>query len=100
MRPPISMFLVILFTLLGVAVGYLLRYRPVLRHVSVTINLTICVMLFILGLSVGRDQTIVHHLWRYGGQALLIGAAGLTGSCLAAWGLYRYVYKKGVGEQA
>lgn len=85
------MFTVIFIAMAGVGVGYALRRIRVLQHVRVSITLTICFMLFVLGLSVGGDAGIMRNLWRYGGQALLISLASTMGSVLLAWVLYRYV---------
>lgn len=92
------MFQVILIALAGVAAGYLLRRVRALQHVHHSITLTICFMLFVLGLSVGADPNIVSNLLGYGGQALLISVAGMAGSVVAAWALHRYVFKN-MGEE-
>lgn len=87
------MFSVIFCALLGVVVGYVLRHVRALQKVHSTITLTICFMLFVLGLSVGENSDIIHHLWSYGWQAALIAIVSMMGSVLAAWGLYHYIYK-------
>jgi len=92
------MFTLIFTALLGVAAGYLLRKVRMLQHVHSTITLTICFMLFVLGLSVGQNSEIISHLMHYGGQALLISVASIGGSVIAAWLLHRYILK-GVGEE-
>lgn len=92
------MFHIILIALSGVAAGYLLRNVRILQHVHSTITLTICFMLFVLGLSVGQNSEIISHLMRYGGQAFLVCMASIAGSVIAAWLLHRYILK-GVGEE-
>lgn len=88
------MFTVIFIAMAGVGVGYALRRIRLLQHVRVSITLTICFMLFVLGLSVGGDAVIMRNLWRYGGQALLVSLASTMGSVLMAWVLYRCVLGK------
>ena len=73
------MFTVILVMAAGVATGYVLRRLPLLQRVERTTSLTILLLLFILGLSVGSNRLIVDNLARFGWQA-----AGLAGSVLAA----------------
>lgn len=85
---------IIFVALLGVVVGYLLRHIHSLQKIHTTITLTICFMLFVLGLSVGANAEIVHHLWEYGWQALLITVASMLGSVLAAYIFYHYIYTK------
>lgn len=87
------MFTVILITLCGVAVGYLLRNLHWLRHVNITITLTICVMLFVLGISVGENPLIVKHFAHLGGVALAITIAAMLGSAIGGWLVWRYVFK-------
>ena len=46
------MFIVILIAAFGVAVGYLLRRFSWVQHANQGIHVTICFMLFVLGISV------------------------------------------------
>lgn len=86
------MFIVILIAAFGVAVGYLLRRFSWVQHANQGIHVTICFMLFVLGISVGENPLIVKNLWRFGGQALLIGFASILGSAIAAALIYRYLF--------
>lgn len=88
------MFSVIMITLCGVIVGFSLRRWKALQKVNHTITITICFMLFVLGLSVGENRLIVQNLWSFGAQALIISFASMLGSALGAWGLYKYVFNK------
>lgn len=47
------MFSIIFTAILGTAVGYLLRRFRGLQRINISITLTICLMLFFLGVSVG-----------------------------------------------
>ena len=60
------MFTVILVMAAGVATGYVLRRLPLLQRVERTTSLTILLLLFILGLSVGSNRLIVDNLARFG----------------------------------
>ena len=51
-------------------------------------------LLFLLGISVGANESIVNNLTTLGGQALLIASAGTLGSVLAAWGVYHFFFKE------
>lgn len=57
-----------------------------------------CLMLFVLGLSVGYNPLIVKNLGSFGGQALLLSVAGITGSVLLARLVYLWFFKEG-GEK-
>lgn len=88
------MFNVVLCTLCGGVIGYLMRNIRVLQHVNFSISFTICLMLFTLGVSVGADHKLVSNLWNFGAQALLISVVSMLGSMLGAWALYKYVFSK------
>jgi uncharacterized membrane protein YbjE (DUF340 family) len=88
------MFSVILTVIAGIACGYALRRVRFLQYVNHTITLTICFMLFVLGLTVGGNEQLMSHLAHFGGQALLICTASMAGSALAGWAVWRFVFKK------
>ena len=83
------MFSIIMIALCGVVAGFGLRRWKGLQHVNSTITITICFMLFVLGLSVGENRLIVSNLWSYGSQALLISLASILGSAIGGWALYK-----------
>lgn len=93
------MFSVVLIALCGVAVGFALRGVRGVQRVNSTITLTICFMLFVLGVAVGEDERIVRNLWRFGGQALLISLLGVAGSVLAALAMHRYATRRKGGAR-
>lgn len=78
----------------GVGVGYLLRRRNT-RPVGRIITLLIWLLLFLLGTEVGGNPDIINGLGTLGVEALLITLFAVLGSCLAAWGLWSYICRKG-----
>lgn len=93
------MFIVVFIALCGVAVGFALRRVRGVQRVNLSITLTICFMLFVLGVSVGEDERIVRNLWRFGGQALLISLMGVAGSVLGGYIVHRCVTGRGEGAR-
>ncbi|MDL2221304.1 lysine exporter LysO family protein [Parabacteroides sp. OttesenSCG-928-N08] len=87
------MFAVILIMFAGIGVGYLCRKRPLLPQIGRVITVTIFLMLFMLGLSVGSNEELMNNLPTLGGQALLLASAGTLGSVLAAWAVYRLLFQ-------
>lgn len=83
-----------MIALCGVVVGFGLRRWRALQNVNHTITITICFMLFVLGLSVGENKMIIQHLGNYGIQALLISVASMLGSAIGGWALYKYVFQR------
>ena len=78
---------------IGIAFGYLLRKKNILRKLSKPIGYTIYLLLFLLGISVGSNREIIENLPALGGQALLLAFAGTLGSVLAAWIIYKFIFK-------
>lgn len=89
------MFGIILLVLLGIAAGYALRRMELQRHIDSTMSWTIRLMLFVLGLSVGGNPSIINNLGDFGGQALLICCAGIVGSILFCVLVARMFFKEG-----
>ena len=87
------MFKVLFITFSGMALGYLLRRVKAMQHLHQTISWTIYLLLFFFGLQVGANELVVSSLDTLGLKALLIAVAGTLGSCVAAWGLYKWVFK-------
>ena len=76
----------------GVAVGYLFK-RHKAAWVQKTITCLIWILLFMLGLGIGTDDSLFRSLPSIGGQAMVIGTATAIGSAAASWLLWRYIRK-------
>lgn len=79
--------------LAGMLTGYLLRKLPVVRITGKLISVTIFLLLFLLGIAVGTNRTILENWSVLGAQALAVSLAAVSGSVLCAWLLYRFVFK-------
>ena len=60
------MFTVIGFMLTGITVGYLFRNIAFLQKTEKTISITIFLLLFLLGTSVGSNELIINNLAAFG----------------------------------
>ena len=85
------MFTIIGIMLTGMLVGYLLRSKRLL-WIHKVITLLIWLLLFLLGIDVGGNETIIRNLHAIGLEALAITFAAVAGSVLAAWGRWYLVY--------
>lgn len=99
---------IILLMLAGVCVGALIgrlflrresgrpeRRMHVWRRVTGTaITVIIWVLLFLLGVEVGCDDSIISGFATLGVRAVILAAAATLGSCVAAWGLWRFCTRK------
>lgn len=90
------MISVIASMLSGILLGYLLRGCK-LSIIQPCITLFIWLLLLLLGIEVGSNETIVSNLPTLGVEALILTLGGLLGSCTAAWFLWRKL-KKEVGK--
>ena len=66
------MFSIISTMFLGIGIGYVLRNWSILQKTEKTISLTIFLLLFILGVSIGSNSLIVNNLGKFGWQGSLI----------------------------
>ena len=88
------MFTIIGLMLTGMLVGYLLRNKD-LAWLQALITLFIWLLLFILGIEVGSNDSIISGLHTIGLEALLLTLGGTLGSVIAAWSLWRKLYPDG-----
>lgn len=85
------MFTIIGIMLTGMLIGYLLRSKRLL-WIHKVITLLIWLLLFLLGIDVGGNETIIRSLHAIGLEALAITFAAVAGSVLAAWALWYLIY--------
>ena len=85
-----SMFTVIGIMFIGIGLGYLLR-RQSLPWINKAITALIWLLLFLLGIEVGQNERIIRSLPTLGLEAFIIAIVCVLGSCVAAWGLWKYV---------
>ena len=92
------MFSIISTMFFGIGIGYGLRNWAILQKTEKTISLTIFLLLFILGVSIGSNSLIVNNLGKFGWQAIILAVSGVLGSLLAARLVLQLFFKKG-GKQ-
>ena len=63
------MFTIISIMFIGIGIGYLMRNVQMLQKVEKSASLTILLLLFVLGVSIGSNRLIVDNLGRFGWQA-------------------------------
>lgn len=87
------MFIVIVFMLAGIAFGYVLRSKKISFIHRIILTL-VWVLLFLLGLEVGANETVVQQFGTLGLQAFLLATGGTLGSVVFAWILWITVRTK------
>lgn len=79
----------------GTMTGYLLRKRHgLVRFLERGIIWSIFLLLFLLGLSIGANETLMGQLPELGGQALLLSLGGVGGSLLLAFLAWHFLFAR------
>lgn len=88
------MLKVITIMFIGIGIGYLFRKISFVQKLPKLISTVIILLLFLLGIAVGSNDTIVNNLTKLGGEALLIAILGTLGSVLGALLISRFILKQ------
>lgn len=88
------MLKVITIMFIGIGIGYLFRNIKLIQNSSKLISFVIFSLLFLLGIAVGANDTIVNNLSKLGGEAILIALLGTLGSVLGAWLISQFILKQ------
>jgi hypothetical protein len=81
---------ILLFLAAGILVGLLLRGRARLLAAADRLSaLSVCLLVFLLGLAVGGNEAVVRNLGPLGLRAAVLSLAGVLGSVLAARLVFR-----------
>jgi len=89
------MITVLLIMLSGILTGFAINRFPLAIKINDRlISWAIYVLLFLLGISVGLNKTIIQNLDKIGMQALIITVGAISGSVLALWILYRVLFRE------
>lgn len=86
---------ILFITTAGFVAGLLLRQKR--KAVMITdklMLLSIYMLLFFLGFSIGGDPVILANFPEFGLNAILITIGGVTGSILAAWATWTFIFMK------
>ena len=84
------MLKVVAIMLSGIAVGFLLRKRR-LRVVPHAVTVLIWLLLFFLGVEVGENPQVINGIRNLGLEALWLALAGIVGTVLFSWVLWKRV---------
>ncbi len=86
---------ILLLMAAGIFTGYLLRQnKHFARHIERLIIISIFLLLFFMGLSIGRDPLIISQLPLLGITAVLISVGGILGSMIFALVVWKYFFVK------
>ena len=91
------MFTIIGLMLTGMLLGFLMRKHQ-LSWIHSIITGLIWLLLFLLGIEVGSNEQIIKGLHSLGLEAIILTLGGTLGSVMAAWALWKSIYKKRENE--
>ena len=78
----------------GIVLGYLLRHKSLFISINDRLIMwAIYLLLFVLGIAIGTNETIMKSLPTLGLKALAITFGGVMGSILLAWFTYIKFFK-------
>lgn len=89
------MFRMLFLLMLGASIGYLLHRSAWVRRTAKGSRVTILLLLFVFGASIGADGELIANIGFFGWQALVIALLGVAGSFAAAALFHRIFYGKG-----
>jgi uncharacterized membrane protein YbjE (DUF340 family) len=85
---------VLLFLLAGIGAGFVFRFRGgALPLASRATCWALCLLIFLLGASMGANETVVRALGQLGAQALVLSTGAVGGSVLVSWLVSRMFFK-------
>lgn len=93
------MFTFISLMALGALIGYPLRNKSSLDKVPTLIHIVVCTLLFLLGLSIGLNKTLVSNFGYFCEQAAVIASLSVFGSIAASFLVYLLFFKKGANNE-
>lgn len=78
------MFRILIVLLVGCVLGFMLRRVPHIHKVEASAHYTICALLFVFGLGLGSNDSLMHNIGFYGLEAVVVALLGMAGSFGAA----------------
>ena len=90
------MFIILGLLGLGISVGYFMPdTSPLFKGLEHSISYTIFAMLFIFGITIGANQSLLNNIGEFGIQAAILAICGVLGSLVASFIAYKLFIKKG-----
>jgi Kef-type K+ transport system membrane component KefB len=88
------MLLIIGFLLTGILIGAFVKHIKGVKSIQdKTITIAIVLLLFFLGLNIGKNNIIVENLHKFGWHALILTLFILAFTIVFTYLLYKYFFK-------
>ena len=92
--PSQKMFRILIVLFIGVVFGYVFRNVRHIKVVEKTEHYTVLVLLFVFGISIGSNHSLLRGIGYFGWQAVVIAVLGMIGSFGAGYLFNRFINKK------
>lgn len=92
--PSQKMFRILIVLFIGVVFGYVFRNVRHIKVVEKTERYTVLVLLFVFGISIGSNHSLLRGIGYFGWQAVVIAVLGMIGSFGAGYLFNRFINKK------
>ncbi|MCL2154532.1 MAG: LysO family transporter [Leptospirales bacterium] len=84
--------LIIMFA--GIVLGFILRKKKyIIMLFDKLTSLSIYLLLFLLGLSIGNNEIIINQFSQIGINAILLAISGISGSVILSYFAYKFLKK-------
>ncbi|MBI9047237.1 MAG: LysO family transporter [Anaerolineaceae bacterium] len=85
---------IIIIFVIGIGAGLLFRGNERLKkRIQFITNIDLCLLLFVLGLSIGKEDGLMHKLDVIGYQSFILAIGTILGSILLVYPLYLRAFK-------
>ncbi len=78
-------FKIILSVTAGILVGYFLLPEYIFDYTDIIIDIGLCILLFFVGIDIGRNKTVLIKIKKMGLKILLIPIMIIIGSIIGSW---------------
>ncbi|MBN2514948.1 MAG: LysO family transporter [Deltaproteobacteria bacterium] len=88
--------MIVILTVLtgGIILGFLMRnHEMMIRIADRIMSWSIYLLLFLLGISVGVNETIIRNIHTIGVRALVLTAGGILGSVIVSYIVSRFFFR-------
>lgn len=90
---------IIALLIASICLGRLLRPVKALHHLDKSATLTVWILIFVFGLTLGANPTITEDIGRFGLKATAIALSGVAGSVASVWLYSRMTNKRSNNER-
>jgi uncharacterized membrane protein YbjE (DUF340 family) len=88
------MVIILIVLTAGIILGFLMRkHERMIRTADRIMNWTIYLLLFLLGISVGVNETIISNIHTIGVRALVLTAGAIVGSVIVSYIVSRFLFR-------